>query len=227
MDYLLECKKVWKWYPSPDGRLDVLKGIDLTVSSGEFVAIVGASGVGKSTLLHILGLIDAPSDGELFFDGRSFAGMNSAETARSRAKMVGFVFQFHHLLPEFTALENLLIPAMIARRNGAEVEKRAMELLSELGVADRSGHFPGQLSGGEQQRVALARALINNPKVLIADEPTGNLDSDNSHKFMQLAIQMREKFDLSIVLATHNTELAKYADRVLRIAKGELSPETL
>ena len=225
MPYILECKNLWKWYPSPDGRLEVLRGVDLSISRGEFVAIVGASGVGKSTLLHILGLIDTQSDGEMYFDGNLFDNINANDTAFMRAQMVGFVFQFHHLLPEFTALENLLIPAMIAHKNGTKAKEHALNLLSELGVAERKNHFPAQLSGGEQQRIALARALINNPEILIADEPTGNLDSDNAHKFMQLATKMREKFELTIVLATHNIELAQYADRVLRLKNGKLMPE--
>ena len=225
MEQILRCENLWKWYPSPDGRLDVLRGLDLEVNYGDFVAVVGASGVGKSTLLHILGLLDLPSDGLFLFRGRKSEDIGSSAAARIRANEIGFVFQFHHLLPEFTAMENLLIPSMIAARDGAEAREHAEELMAELGLVDRMKHFPAQLSGGEQQRIALARALMNYPKLLIADEPTGNLDSKNAEKFMELAGKMREKYNLTIILATHNMTIARYADAILRLKDGKLHPE--
>jgi len=227
MEKFIECKNLWKWFPSPDGRLEVLKGLDFALQPGGFVAVVGASGVGKSTFLHMLGLIDSPSDGELIFQGTPFSKLTPTATAQLRARTIGFVFQFHHLLPEFTALENLLIAAMIAGTNGGAAQKNAMSLLDELGLADRKDHFPSQLSGGEQQRVALARALMNNPQLVIADEPTGNLDSANAQKFMEIAMAMRQKTNCALVLATHNPQIARYADVVLRLSNGVLGPENL
>ncbi len=227
MSYFIECKSLWKWYPSPDGRLEVLKGLDFSLEDGEFIAIIGASGVGKSTFLHVIGLLDAPSDGVVLFKGKPVYMMSSSESAAVRAKSVGFMFQFHHLLPEFTALENLLIPTMIAGLYNVKTIERARELLDVLGIWERREHFPAQLSGGEQQRVALARALMNFPELLIADEPTGNLDSENARKFMWLTVDIRRKYGISIVLATHNMEIAKFADKVFRLSDGKLVLESV
>ncbi len=224
---LLSCKNVWKWYPSPDGRLEVLRGIDFELMKNDFVAIVGASGVGKSTLLHLLGLLDTPSEGDVTFEDKSVANLSDNQMAHIRVDSIGFVFQFHHLMPEFTALENLLIPQKIARSNSAGAKERAMYLLDSLGIADRAKHFPGQLSGGEQQRIALARALINEPKIILADEPTGNLDSDNAQKFMDIVGTMRERNNIAVVLATHNLQVAKFAEGILRLRNGKLSPEKM
>ncbi len=200
----------------------MLRGVDIIVGENDFIAIVGASGVGKSTLLHILGFLDPPSDGELFFAGKPARDLSPDALAEIRAKNIGFVFQFHHLLPEFTALENLLIPQMIVGQNGAEAKKKARQLLDSLRIGERADHLPAQLSGGEQQRVALARALVNDPAVLIADEPTGNLDDDNSHKFMQILAEIRAQRNFAVVLATHNREIAAYADKIFRLRGGKL-----
>jgi lipoprotein-releasing system ATP-binding protein len=224
---LIECTNIWKWYPSPEGKLEVIKGINFTLQPAEFVAIVGASGVGKSTFLNILGLIDMPSDGKIALDGKEVSNLNSAATANIRAKTVGFVFQFHHLLPEFTALENLLVPTMIAGTNINVAKKNAGNLLDLLGLTERMNHYPSQLSGGEQQRVALARSLMNSPRIIVADEPTGNLDSENSLKFMELAQQIRLESGIAMVLATHNPQIASFADRTLRLTKGNLDVEVL
>ena len=202
----------------------MLRGVDIVVGENDFIAIVGASGVGKSTLLHILGFLDPPSGGELFFAGKPAKDLSPDTLAEIRAKNIGFVFQFHHLLPEFTALENLLIPQMIVGRNGAKAKKKARQLLDSLGIGERADHLPAQLSGGEQQRVALARALINDPAVLIADEPTGNLDDDNSHKFMQILAEIRARRNFAVVLATHNMEIADYAEKIFQLRGGKLHP---
>ena len=202
----------------------MLRGVDIAVGENDFIAIVGASGVGKSTLLHILGFLDPPSGGELFFAGKPAKDLSPDALAEIRAKNIGFVFQFHHLLPEFTALENLLIPQMIVGQNSAKAKKKARQLLDSLGIGERADHLPAQLSGGEQQRVALARALINDPAVLIADEPTGNLDDDNSHKFMQILAEIRARRNFAVVLATHNMEIADYAEKIFRLRGGKLHP---
>lgn len=221
MPVIIHCSNLWKSYPSPEGKLDVLKGLDFELSEREFVAIAGASGVGKSTFLHIVGLIDLPSDGTLVFDDKNVLDLSSTALASLRARKVGFVFQFHHLLPEFTALENVVLPQTILGINSVQARRRAEELLGVFGILDRASHFPAQLSGGEAQRVALARALANFPRVILADEPTGNLDSENAHKFMSVLLKLREKDGTSIVLATHNLEIAQYADRILRLENGK------
>lgn len=216
------CSNLWKWYQSPGGKLDVIKGLDFELLEGEFVSIVGASGVGKSTFLHIIGLLDLPSDGTLIFDGKNISGLSDAVLASSRMKKVGFVFQFHHLLPEFTALENVMLPQKILGISRKQAKNRAEELLSTFGILDRANHFPCQLSGGEAQRVALARALANSPQIILADEPTGNLDSENAHKFMRVISELKKDNGISMVLATHNMEIAQYADRILRLKDGKL-----
>lgn len=204
------------------GDLQVLKGVDLHVQKREIVSIVGKSGAGKSTLLHILGTLDTPGGGELIINNEKVQGMSQRQLAAFRNREVGFIFQFHHLLPEFTALENVCIPAYIQKTDKAEAEKRALELLSYLGLSARTGHKPNQMSGGEQQRVAVARALINNPAIIFADEPSGNLDSASSEELHKLLFQLREDFDQTFIIVTHNEELAGMSDRRLEMKDGVL-----
>ncbi len=204
------------------GSLEVLKGISLEVAKGELVAIVGASGAGKTTLLQILGTLSAADGGTLEIDGTEVQSLGDKALSNFRNEHIGFVFQFHHLLPEFTALENVCIPAFIARRNRAEVEARAKELLSMMGLAERMEHKPAQLSGGEQQRVAIARALINNPSVLLADEPSGNLDTRNRDEIHRLFFDLRDKLGQTIVIVTHDEGLASMADRKITMSDGTI-----
>lgn len=202
------------------GSLEVLKGVDLQVKKGEVVSIVGASGAGKTTLLQIIGTLDNPDAGILEVNGILVNELSEKQLARFRNEHIGFVFQFHHLLPEFTALENVCIPAYIAKKSKKEAETMAMELLDFLGLTDRVSHKPGELSGGEQQRVAVARALVNKPSVIFADEPSGNLDSENSKELHQLFFNLRETYQQTFLIATHNEELANMADRKLTIKDG-------
>ena len=205
------------------GDLDVLKGVDLLVKKGEVVSIVGASGAGKTTLLQILGTLDAPSnlgDSSLLINDVDVTQLKDKELARFRNAHIGFIFQFHQLLPEFNALENVCIPAFIKRTPKVEAEKRAKELLDFLGLSDRYSHKPNELSGGEQQRVAVARSLINNPSVIFADEPSGNLDSESADRLHKLFFQLRDEFGQTFVLVTHNSELANMADRKLTMVDG-------
>jgi len=204
------------------GNLKVLKGVDVHIKKGEVVSIVGASGAGKSTLLHILGTLDRPDTGTVQFEDLLVTSMNSRQLAQFRNKPIGVIFQFHNLLPEFTALENVCIPAFIAKSDVKESEQRALELLHFLGLGERAQHKPGQLSGGEQQRVAVARALMNNPDVILADEPSGNLDSKNARELHQLFFTLREKYNQTFVIVTHNDELAGLADRALVMRDGKL-----
>lgn len=205
------------------GHLEVLKGVDLTINKGEVVSVVGASGAGKTTLLQILGTLDEPSnksESTLLINDTLVNQLNDKGLARFRNEHIGFIFQFHQLLPEFTALENVCIPAFIKKTPKAEAEKRAMELLDFLGLSDRYDHKPNALSGGEQQRVAVARSLINNPSVILADEPSGNLDSESADNLHQLFFKLRDEFGQTFVLVTHNTELANMADRKLTMVDG-------
>jgi lipoprotein-releasing system ATP-binding protein len=202
------------------GPLTVLKGIDLSVREGEIVTIVGASGAGKSTLLHILGTLDLPDSGRILYDDLEIKGWNDDRLSEFRNRNIGFIFQFHHLLPEFTALENICIPAFIAGKGRKEAENRAKDLLGYLNLSDRMDHKPSELSGGEQQRVAVARALINHPKVVLADEPSGNLDSASSIELHKLFLDLRNNFNHTFVIVTHNKELAGMSDRVLTIKDG-------
>lgn len=204
------------------GELTVLKGINLEIKSKEIVSIVGASGAGKTTLLQILGTLDSPDRGVLSFDGKDVSKLKDTALATFRNEHIGFVFQFHQLLPEFTALENVCIPAFIKKTPKSEAENRAKELLVMLGLKDRLNHKPRQLSGGEQQRVAVARALINNPSLILADEPSGNLDSKNAKDLHELFFKLREELDQTFVIVTHNEELAKMADRQLTISDGKI-----
>ena len=212
-----------KSYAGPAGRLDVLRGLDLAVEAGEMVAVVGASGVGKSTLLHVLGGLDAFDAGEVRIGDGAIHRMSDEERVTFRNRHVGFVFQFHHLLPEFTALENVEMPLRIAGRPAAERYERASALLERVGLAGRAGHRPGALSGGEQQRVAVARALVGRPSLLLADEPTGNLDERTAADLHDLLRAMHREHGLTSVIATHNVALAAACDRVLRLESGQLA----
>ena len=203
------------------GPLEVLRGLDFNVESGEVVAIVGASGAGKSTLLQILGTLDVPNQGELHIDGTPVHGMSRSALSRFRNENLGFVFQSHRLLPEFNAVENVMMPAWISGQSTDQSAPRAEALLQELGLGHRLSHNPSELSGGEQQRVAVARALMNRPKVLLADEPSGNLDSENAEALHDLFFQLRDRSGQTIVLVTHNESLAARADRTLRMADGQ------
>lgn len=213
---MIKAKDIYKSY----GTLNVLKGVSLSIESGEIVSIVGASGAGKSTLLHIIGTLDQPDSGKLEIARKSINSLNDRKLSAFRNKNIGFVFQFHHLLPEFTALENICIPAFIAGIGKREAEQRAKKLLNLLGLEKRMEHKPAALSGGEQQRVAVARALINQPAVVLADEPSGNLDSINAKELHQLFFQLREEFKQTFVIVTHNEELAEMADRRLVMKDG-------
>jgi lipoprotein-releasing system ATP-binding protein len=202
------------------GALNVLKGVDIQVAEGEVVAIVGASGAGKSTLLHLLGTLDKPDQGEVWMQGEDVFKKSSKELAAFRNKNMGFVFQFHNLLPEFSALENVMIPGLIGKNDEAEVKARATELLEQLGLKDRLHHKPSELSGGEQQRTAVARALVNSPKIVFADEPSGNLDSKNAAELHQLFLELRDRWKYTFVIVTHNLEFAAMANRKLEIRDG-------
>ncbi|MEQ9424592.1 MAG: ABC transporter ATP-binding protein [Cyclobacteriaceae bacterium] len=204
------------------GNLQVLKGINLEIKKGEIVSIVGASGAGKSTLLHILGTLDKPDSGHLKLKGQELFNLKKDQLAQVRNAQIGFVFQFHNLLPEFSAVENISIPGFIGKRNNKELTDRANELLRILGVDGRADHKPSQLSGGEQQRVAVARALINDPAIVFADEPSGNLDSNNAKDLHSLFFKLREELDQTFVIVTHNDELAAMADRTLEIKDGRI-----
>lgn len=202
------------------GTLEVLKGIDLHVEKGEIVSIVGPSGAGKTTLLQIMGTLDQADEGSIIIDGKNVRNMSKKETAQFRNLHLGFVFQFHQLLPEFTAIENVMIPAFIAGKSHSEAMKKATELLEFLGLADRKDHKPNQLSGGEKQRVAVARALINNPSVILADEPSGSLDTKNRNELHQLFFQLRENMGQTFVIITHDEELARMSDRTINLKDG-------
>ncbi len=215
---MIEIKDIYKRY----GNLEVLKGVNLTVAKGEIISIVGKSGAGKSTLLHILGTLDQPSSGSVIINERNTSTMSKKELADFRNQEIGFIFQFHHLLPEFNALENVCIPAYIHNADEETTKARAKELLEYLGLGERLTHRPSELSGGEQQRVAVARALINRPAVIFADEPTGNLDAASSDDLHQLLFQLRDDFQHTFVIVTHNPELADMSDRKLTIVDGRI-----
>lgn len=208
------------------GQLEVLKGIDLHIGKGEVVSIVGPSGAGKTTLLQIMGTLDKPDAGSLSIAGHDVLKLNRRQLARFRCEHIGFVFQFHQLLPEFTALENVMIPALIAKRNKSEARQRALHLLEYLKLADRANHKPAELSGGENQRVAVARALMNEPDVVFADEPSGSLDSHNKAELHQLFFDLRDKFGQTFVIVTHDEELAALTDRTIHLADGRIVSES-
>ena len=207
------------------GSLQVLKGIDLHINKGEVVSIVGPSGAGKTTLLQIMGTLDKPDSGEIIIDGTDVRKLSSKKLSEFRNKRIGFVFQFHQLLPEFTAIENIMIPAFIAGMSKSEAKKRAKELLDFMGLADRAGHKPNELSGGEKQRVAVARALVNRPAVILADEPSGSLDSRNKAELHQLFFDLRDKTGQTFVIVTHDESLAKITDRTISMKDGMLEPD--
>lgn len=213
---MLKARGIIKSYAS----LEVIKGLDLDVARGEIISIVGESGAGKSTLLHILGTLDRPDKGSLLIDEIAVNTLSSKQLSKFRNEKIGFVFQFHHLLPEFTALENVSIPGFISGKPRKLVEARAAELLSILGVSARAEHKPSEMSGGEQQRVAIARALINSPAIIMADEPSGNLDSRNSEELHALFLELRAKLNQTFIIVTHNPQLAAIADRQLRMKDG-------
>ena len=225
MTAILEAQGLRKVYRGGDGApIEVLSGVDLSVARGEFVAIMGASGSGKSTLLHLLGALDAPSSGSVRLDGLAYGEQGPAELAAVRNRKIGFVFQFHHLLREFSALENVMMPLLIAGEDESKARSRAEELLAGVGLAGRMTHRPSQLSGGEQQRAAVARALATDPLVVLADEPSGNLDHANSERLHELFARLAREFETALVVVTHNRLLAGRADRVLSLDEGRLVP---
>uniref|UniRef100_A0A831XLD0 ABC transporter ATP-binding protein n=1 Tax=Geobacter metallireducens TaxID=28232 RepID=A0A831XLD0_GEOME len=222
MSSLLEVSGLVKSYGSGETRVDVLKGVDLTVAAGETIALVGASGTGKSTLLHIMGTLDRPTAGSVLFEGEDVFRMGDAALAAFRNRAIGFVFQFHHLLPEFTALENVMMPLLIAGVKRSEAMIPAKELLDEVGLGHRLTHKPGELSGGEQQRVAIARALVLSPKLLLADEPTGNLDMKTSDEVHETLERIHRKLGVTLVIVTHNEKLASRLGRTVRMVDGRV-----
>ncbi len=219
---LIEAKELYKNYDT----VQVLKAVSLKIEKGTFVSIMGASGAGKSTLLHILGTLDQPDKGSLLFEGKAPFQLDNKKQALFRNQQMGFVFQFHHLLPEFTALENVAMPLWIAGKSKKEATARAQELLSRVGLSHRAQHKPTQLSGGEQQRVAIARALANNPQVIFADEPTGNLDTDNANSIHELFLELKKELGITLVVVTHNQDLAQLADRLIVMKDGVIVSDT-
>ena len=222
MSVEIRVEEVTKSFPRDGDRVEVLKGVSLRIIPGELVAVVGPSGVGKSTLLHLLGALERPTSGEIWYDETALSALGDAGVADFRNRQVGFVFQFHHLLPEFTALENVMLPLLIRRSPTVQARKYAQVLLKQVGLGERLWHRPGELSGGEQQRVALARALVGEPAVLLADEPTGNLDSKTGEEVFELLRRINRERLLTCVIVTHNEALASRTDRVLRMLDGRM-----
>ena len=223
MANLIEAIQVHKSFKTEAGELNILRGINLTIAEGEMLGIIGASGAGKSTLLHILGALDKPSSGKVLFQGKDVFSMDDGLLAEFRNSSIGFVFQFHHLLPEFNSIENVMLPGLISNRPYGETEKRAKQILEELGLSKRLKHRPGELSGGEQQRVAVARALLQNPKIVLADEPTGNLDTSTGNSLFDLFIELNRKNRTTFVIVTHNKTLSDNCHRVLEMADGRFA----
>lgn len=220
---ILKAQGLYKSYQTMAGKLDVLQGVDLEVKSGEIIAVVGASGVGKSTLLHILGTLDRPDAGKVNINDQEVFSLDDKSLANFRNQTIGFVFQFHHLLPEFTCQENLIIPKLIAGEKKEQAMHKASELLEEMGLKDRMYHRPMELSGGEQQRLAVARALVNSPRVVLADEPTGNLDQKSAESLIELLVNLNKNKKQTFIIATHNLKLSKIADRVFEMREGKAS----
>ncbi|MGQ9630343.1 MAG: ABC transporter ATP-binding protein [bacterium] len=222
---IIRLEGIYKTYTRGSEKIEVLKGVDLRVRKGEILAIVGPSGSGKSTLLHIMGVLDRATSGEVFFDGERVYRLSDADLARIRNRSVGFVYQFHHLLPEFTALENVMMPTLIRRSSRKEALDRALRILDVVGLSGRLHHKPGELSGGEQQRVAIARALVNDPSVVLADEPTGNLDARTAESIHRLLWDLNSRLGETLVIVTHNEALARRAQRVIRLVDGRAVEE--
>lgn len=220
----LTCNHLYKDYTQGDNTLNILQDINLTVNESEIVSIIGSSGSGKSTLLHILAGLDQASKGEIKIDNKNLAHISDNELCAIRNNSLGFIYQFHHLLPEFTALENVLMPMRIANKLNSTTIQLAKELLDGLGLNKRFNHFPGQLSGGEKQRVAIARAMINSPKIIFADEPTGNLDNQTSHQVLQLLLQLQQQFKTSLIIVTHDNSIARVASRQYHLENKNLLP---
>lgn len=222
MNNLIRVVDLYKSYYDGVTELPVLKGVDVEVKKAEIVAVVGASGVGKSTLLHLLGGLDRPTEGTIFYEGEDIFALSDPELDRFRNEEIGFIFQFHHLLPEFTALENVAMAGLIARQQASVAHDRAKELLDYVGLGDRLEHRPSELSGGERQRVAIARALVNQPKVILADEPTGNLDQKTSEAVHDLLWTLNDQFNQTFIIVTHNQTLAQRADRLIQLVDGQV-----
>jgi lipoprotein-releasing system ATP-binding protein len=224
MNALLAGKAIRRVFAGGDGQLlEILHGVDVDVRRGEFVAIVGASGAGKSTLLHLLGALDSPTSGDIWLDGSRYADLDARGTAELRNRKLGFVFQFHHLLREFSALENVMMPLLIGGAPPRKARSRAEEVLSEVGLAGRMSHRPAELSGGEQQRCAVARALVHDPSVVLADEPSGNLDHANAERLHEIFFRLAREYETAVVVVTHNRQLAGRADRILLLEDGRLT----
>jgi lipoprotein-releasing system ATP-binding protein len=223
MSSLLQVRDLYKSYGNGPAKVEVLKGIDLTIEAGDTVALVGPSGAGKSTLLHVMGTIDRPTTGEVLFDGENIFALSDQPLASFRNRSIGFVFQFHHLLPEFTALENVMMPLLIGGVKKSQAEGKARGLLDDVGLSHRFTHRPGELSGGEQQRVAIARALVRSPRILLADEPTGNLDMKTSEEVHALLDKIQRQTGISLVIVTHNEQLAAGMGRTIRFVDGRIT----
>jgi len=222
---LLDCRGISKSYQDGTNQVEVLQSLDLTVYSHELLAVTGSSGSGKSTLLHILGTLDQPSDGSVIFNNQNINALSDSKLAKFRNQQLGFIYQFHHLLSEFSALENVMMPLLINGQNSHSAKRDAMAMIALVGLTDRAVHKPAQLSGGERQRIAIARALVNRPALVLADEPTGNLDSDNAQGIFDLLKDLRDKQGTSFVVVTHDEQLASRLDRVVHLANGKLVQE--